>query len=149
MSALPVVPCGRGWNYIDKKVTVTEKDVALERHLVMSVAKGASTTLSTEFSKTLSSSVKLVVGKAVAPTSGELGISGSVTAKISVTKTFNGPPENSPHNSRSFYIQFYGNKGEWSATAVWEFNQANRPKVSGTWTKPTSWAEFSLDRTIK
>lgn len=143
-----IQPRGYGWDYRDVKVTTTGTNKTLSTHFLISVAKGSSTTLTTEFTKTISSSVKLTSGKATAPSSGELGIAASVTAKVSVSKTFNGPAESSEYNSRAFYVRFYGNTGTWSARAVWQLNPTNRPIVSGTWRKPTSWAEYSVDRII-
>ena len=137
-----------GWTYRDVKVTTTGTNQALSTHLVTSVAKGASDPLAVEFTKTISSSVNLTSGKATAPSSNDLGIAASVTAKVSVPQTLNGPSESSVCNSRQFYVRFYGDTGTWSARAIWDLNPANRPILSGTWSKPTSWAEYSVDRII-
>ncbi len=137
-----------GWTYQDVIVTTTGTSQALSTHFVTSVAKGASDPLATEFVKTVSSSVELTAGNATVPSSNDLGIAASVTATISVPQTLNGPPESSACNSRQFYVRFYGDTGTWSARAVWQLNPANRPIISGTWSIPTSWAEYSVDRII-
>lgn len=145
----PIVPYG--WNYVDKKVTTTNTDVKLSDYFVISVAKGSQLTLSTEFNKTVSSSISVTVSApgVSTPSATALGVSNSVTAKISVSKVFNGPPETSSANSREYRVRFYGDKGTWSCTAVWTVNPANRPTLSGTWQKPTRWAEYSVDKYIQ
>ena len=143
------IPLGSGnWDYENIRVNTTGTNQTLATYFVTSCAKGSSETLTTEFTRTISSSVKLTAGNAGKPTAAELGISASVTAKITVSRTFSGPPETSPYNSRQYYIRFTGDTGTWSAQTVWQTNPANRPKISGTWLKPTSWAEYSVDRLI-
>lgn len=136
-------------DFTDVKITTTENGATLGTYFLISVAKGATATLSTEFTKTISTSVKLSVGESTTPSSGDLGISSTVTAKVTTSKTFNGPSESSQYNSRAYYVRFYGDRGTWSATAVWSLNPTRRPKVSGTWSKPTHYAEYSVDSTIK
>ncbi|MDO4838633.1 MAG: hypothetical protein Q4B32_09610 [Clostridia bacterium] len=143
-----IYPQSYGWSYQDVEVAATGTDQALSTQFVTSVAKGASDPLSAEFTKTVSSSVELTAGNAPALTGNDLDIAVSVTAKIPAFTTLNGPAESSVCNSRQFYVRFYGDTGTWSARAVWQLNPTNRPIISGTWSKPTSWAEYSVDRII-
>ena len=136
-----------GWTYSDIVVKTGSTNVTLTDKFIISVAKGAKTTLSKEFSATVSASVNLSssggqnTGK---PSAGQLG----VTAKCSVTRQFSGPPESSTANSREYRARFIGDKGTWSATAILQVNPTARPKINGTWSSPTKWAEYSIDKKI-
>lgn len=136
-----------GWVFSDLKTTTTQTDVALNNYFVISVAKGATTTLSAEWKKTVKSSVSINSNAQgiPAPLAGKLEVSAEVTARYTVTRKFQGPPEESPYNSRQYRVRFYGDKGTWTGIAESQVNPANRPKVSGTWTKPTRYAEYSID----
>ena len=140
-----------GWTYSDIVVKTGSTNVTLADKFIISVAKGAKTTLSKEFSATVSASVNLSssggqnTGK---PSAGQLGVAASVTAKCSVTWQFSGPPESSTANSREYRARFIGDKGTWSATAILQVNPTARPKINGTWSSPTKWAEYSIDKKI-
>lgn len=140
-----------GWTYSDIVVKTESTNVTLADKFIISVAKGAKTTLSKEFSATVSASVNLSssggqnTGK---PSAGQLGVAASVTAKCSVTRQFSGPPESSTANSREYRARFIGDKGTWSATAILQVNPTARPKINGTWSSPTKWAEYSIDKKI-
>lgn len=139
------------WDYIQITTAITATDVSLSDDFVTSVAKGARMPLSPAFSKTRSSWVELTAGpgNSGVPTAAELGVFGSVTAKTNESDVFTGPPESSAANSRLYYVRFYGNTGTWSCTAVWTINPTARPKLSGTWEKPTCWVHYSIDETIQ
>lgn len=143
----------RGTNWVDITTTTTETNASLSTHFVISVARGASTTLSAKFSKTKSSSASLNFSNGVSgiipPTPLTLGRSRTVTAEISITRVFNGPSETSEYNSRSFYVRFYGDKGTWTGTAVNSINPAARIPCSGVWMMPTSYAEYSVDSVVE
>ena len=140
-----------GWTYSDIVVKTESTNVTLADKFIISVAKGAKTTLSKEFSAKVSASVHLsssggqTTGK---PSAGQLGVAASVTAKCSVTRQFSGPPESSTANSREYRARFIGDKGTWSATAILQVNPTARPKINGTWSSPTKWAEYSIDKKI-
>lgn len=72
----------------------------------------------------------------------------SLTVEISLSQTFNGPPEDSEYNSRSFYIAYYGDIGGWSCTATRSF-PASTVQMAGQFIEPTEYAEYSVDKTIK
>ena len=138
-----------GWTYSDIVVKTGSTNVTLADKFIISVAKGAKTTLSKEFSATVSASVNLSSsGGQNKPSAGQLGVAASVTAKCSVTRQFSGPPESSTANSREYRARFIGDKGTWSATAILQVNPTARPKINGTWSSPTKWAEYSIDKKI-
>lgn len=137
-----------GWNYGDIKISTTAHDVALGNYFIISVAKGATITLSKNWTKTVNTSVSLSSSNpdnVPIPTAGKLGIAASMTAEYSTSRRFSGPPESSVNNSREYRVKFYGDSGTWSAIAEWSINPAARIPISGTWKKPTSYAEYSVD----
>lgn len=140
-----------GWTYSDIVVKTGSTNVTLTDKFIISVAKGEKTTLSKEFSATVSASVNLSSSggqNTSKPSAGQLGVAASVTAKCSVTRQFSGPPESSTANSREYRARFIGDKGTWSATAILQVNPTARPKINGTWSSPTKWAEYSIDKKI-
>ena len=145
-------PLAYGWDYEDISVKTTATGVTLHDVFLHSVAKGEESKLSATWSKTFSASLAITAtedSSVSSPSSGTLGVSGSVTATYSTSVTFFGPPESSPYNSREYRVRFYGNRGTWSATAVRTVNPARRPRISGTWEKPLSYARYSIDKKIE
>lgn len=146
-----IMICGTDW--VNLSATTTQTNVALNTYFVISVARGASTTLTAEFNKTRSSSTSIDFTNGVSgiapPFPVKIGRSRTVTARILVTRVFSGPSESSEYNSRSFYVRFYGDMGTWSGTAVNTVNPAARVPCSGSWTMPTSYAEYSIDSLIE
>lgn len=121
---------------------------------IISVARGSETTLSTEYSTTVGVGVSGSVtsgtdSSAPMPTSGTLGLntSCSVTCKISTSRTFRGPSDDSEYNSRSFYVAYYGDIGGWSCTATRSI-PASTVQMSGRYVEPTEYAEYSVDNKI-
>lgn len=147
-----VQPAAYGWTYRDIVVTKTTSDALLGDYFIISVARGAEKTLSSTWTKTISSSLQVTSSSSSdspVPSTNTLGISASVTTSYTTTLLFRGPAESSPYNSRQYRVKFYGDKGTWSATAIWEVNIARRVQLTGTWIKPTYYLEYSIDQLVQ
>lgn len=146
-----VQPAAYGWSYSNVVVTKTTSDAVLGDYFIISVARGAEKTLSSTWTRTISSSLQVATSSTddfPVPSTNTLGISASITSSYTTTLLFHGPEESSPYNSRQYRVKFYGDKGTWSATAIWDFNIMRRSQLTGTWIKPTYYAEYSIDQLI-
>lgn len=111
-------------------------------YFVISAAKGQTTTLSSKFSKTLTTN--FAVGDD-AYAKAEIG--GSLTAEYSVTHEFVGPPESSRYNFREFRVQFYGKPVTWTQNKYNIFGKYVGTR-SGTAYVPTKYLLYSIDHTV-
>lgn len=110
---------------------------AAQSYFVISVAKGQTTTLATEFSQTLTA------GISGSPYSITAELEASVTASYSVTHQFSGPPESSPYNSREYRVRFYAQTYNYSQDHY--MSGLYMGTKTGTVKKPTRWAAYSID----
>ena len=108
-----------------------------QSYFVISVAKGQTTTLSKEFSKTLTAAVS------GSPYSITAELQASVTASYSVTYEFSEPPESSPFNSREYRVRFYAQTYNYSQDHY--MSGLYIGTRTGTVDKPTRWASYSID----
>ena len=128
----------RSYSNISK--TVTDTNVLLKRSFVISVARGQTVTLSEEWSDTVNVSVTGDL------TSAQLGLNASIKATYAVSNVFTGP--DAPYNSRDYYVRFYGRKGTWKAYFVYDINPARQEWVYGTFTEPTHYSSYSVDKQV-
>lgn len=133
-------PMPRATMFFLESKTVTESKALEGDYFIISVAKGSKKTLSKKFSKTLSASCSESVAKA------SLSLGSSITAEYSTTYEFSGPPENSTSNSREFRVKFYEDRGTF--TGILDFELMHSERVSGTWTSPHSYTEYSIDKKV-
>lgn len=108
-----------------------------QSYFVISVAKGQTTTLSKEFSQTLTAAVS------GSPYSITAELQASVTASYSVTHEFSGPPESSRYNSREYRVRFYAQTYNYSQDHYMSGMYIGTR--TGTVDKPTRWAAYSID----
>ena len=108
-----------------------------QSYFVISVARGQTTTLSTEFSQTLTA------GISGSPYSITAELQASVTASYSVTLEFSGPPESSRYNSREYRVRFYAQTYNYSQDHY--MSGMYMGTRTGTVDKPTRWAAYSID----
>ncbi len=150
-----VAPCGLTYyTYSNISTYCAQHHGCYRTDFLISVARGSTTTLYSEYSytsgTTVNGSVTVGTDKNVAlPTALALGLntSCSVSCKISTTRNFNGPSEASEYNSRSFYIAYYGNIGGWSCTATRTILPST-VQMSGQYIEPLDYVEYSIDRKI-
>ena len=125
------------WLDILSKST-TARNVVAADNFIISVAKGASTTLSREWSASLNAECSVAEGI------GALSLNSSITSTISVEQTFNGPPEESSNNSREYRMRFYEDQGTF--VGQWASDMgASGSSFNGTWSNPTKYAQYSVD----
>lgn len=130
------------WGYKYKTTKTAGSEWKAQNYFVISAAKGQTTTLSSKFSKTLTTSI--TAGNAFVK--GDIG--GSVTAEYSVSHQFVGPPESSSYNTREFRVQFYAKTVSFTQKKI---NSSNRVVAtrSGKAKAPTRYALYSIDRKIR
>lgn len=118
-------------------LTKVGSEWAAQSYFVISVAKGQTTTLSTEFSKTLTA------GISGSPYSITAELEASVTASYTVSHEFSGPPESSTYNSREYRVRFYAQTYNFSQDHY--MSGMYMGTRTGTVDKPTRWAAYSID----
>ncbi len=131
--------------YFNIVKNVTKSDILVKDSFVTSVAKGQSKTLSASWTESLSCSISGEIS------STKLGISKSISKTYTKTDRFDGPPENSPYNSREFRVKFYQDKGTYTADWI-DGNCATfctQGTESGSYTEPTYFYAYSVDRNIR
>ncbi len=144
-SELPVVD-RNGYMYylVRTEKTVTNANAVGKEEFKFSVAKGEETTLTEEFSASLSGNF---TGSPYE--SSQLGVSGTITGKYAKGTKYSGPPESSPYNSRQFWLRFYEERGNY--TQYKDYYNAEdsaylfTTSTSGTYKKATTWASYSID----
>ena len=118
---------------IEKKTTAT--NVLAKQEFIMSVAKGAT--------KQLSNKVSVSLSATPVDMKGYLSLGGTIVKEYDTTQTFEGPSENSPYNSRMYYVKFYEDRGTYYGRWATDMGAANTE--SGTWTSPKYYVEYSVD----
>ncbi len=131
-----------GYDYFDITKKTTQSRVLAKTELVISVAKGQTTSLSSSWSATLSASVtgELPINK--------LNLGASVTQSYTRSDTFVGPPEGSQYKTRKYYVGFYEARGTYSALRVSDINPANRVTITGNWSSPLDYVAYSTDSRV-
>lgn len=155
---IPETPSGpvarnAGLWYSYGKVSTTKTTSAEYVHkdeFKFSVAKGQKVTLKQEYKGSLKGSYTGI------PISvGNLGVNMEITGKYSKGTTYSGPPESSRYNSRKFNMKFYAVKGSYTQTQkVYQYFDAkllstSTTKKTGTYVKPTRYASYSVDSTVR
>lgn len=130
-------PTPFGAMFLPLTQTVTEEDVIADDHFIISVAKGAKKTLTKEFKASLSASCSLPIAKTA------LDLAGKIEVRHTTTEEFSGPPENSYYNSRSYYVEMHEERGTF--TGHIHYFSSDPAVVSGTWSSPTYYYEYSRD----
>lgn len=121
--------------------TTTSAEYKCQNFFVISVAKGQTTTLASEFSRTLS------VGVTAGDPFVKADIGSSVTAKYTTTHQFTGPAESSAYNSREFRVQFYAKSVSW-VQSQYSFTGELIETRSGTANVPTKYLLYSIDHIV-
>ncbi len=123
--------------------TQTQSGVLVSTNFVTSMAKGQSMSIGYEWSSTLSCTINGNIDAY------SLGITESMTRSYSASTSFSGPPESSPYNTRFYYVNFYENRGTYTATCYDPFPgwYINYP-VSGSYTEPAYYASYNVDATV-
>ncbi len=111
---------------------------------VTSVAKGETYQFSKSITFTNSASI---TGGA---TPFDIGITSSQSKTYQETWTFNGPPESSSYNSRSFYIDWYDNGGVYNRTCYLVNSNLRELQWSqmGVFYEPSKYVTYSRDSKI-
>ena len=118
------------------------EEYAAESIQYTSVAKGMEMTVAAE--TRLATAISAVLsGTPLA--SGQL--STSFTATTSISLTFSGPPESSPHNSRIFYVQITRVNKDW-VQQEYTYGGALCGTATGTSSVPVGYVLYSVDVTI-
>ncbi|MHA9739373.1 hypothetical protein [Robinsoniella peoriensis] len=155
MSEMPIGPVARnaGLWYSYGKVSTTKttsSEYECKNEFKFSVAKGQKVTLKQEYKGSLKGSYTGI------PISvGNLGVNIEITGKYSKGTTYSGPPESSRYNSRRFSMKFYAVKGSYTQTQkVYKYFDAkllstSTNKKTGTYEKPTRYASYSVDSSIR
>lgn len=115
----------------------------VQNFFVISVAKGMTEKLETEFTKTVTTGFGTGSNAPYVSSS----ISKSVTAKYDVTFNFSGPPESSEYNSREFRVQFYAHDIYWQQDKLSPSGGVVETR-SGTGAEPTKYLLYSLDHKL-
>lgn len=110
-------------------------------YFVTSVAKGQTKTLSSKFSRTLSTG--LTAGEAYV--TAEIGA--SITVEYDITIEFQGPPEESACNSREYRVQFYARTVKFDQYMYDMWGNLEGVK-SGTANVPTRYLEYNIDHMV-
>ena len=137
----PAAPAGRG-KYAS--FTTIQSDVYLHSDFVLSLARGQSGTPGEE----LTFSHDAEIAGDFAPSASKLGLRSSADAILPADFTLSGPAEDSPCNSRSYYIQWRGRIGCWRDYFVYDANPARQGWVSGRFVEPARWIFYSIDERV-
>lgn len=111
-----------------------------QNYFLISVAKGQTTTLEENYSKTLGTEI---IGSYYSLT-GELNA--RVTASYTTTYEFKGPPESSYYNSREYRVRFYAQT--YNFTQHHYMSGMYIGTKTGTIKKPTRWLSYSIDHKL-
>lgn len=127
-------------------ITITSKTITASNYIdkdvfVVSVAKGATISLTEKWSASLAAEATHSDAKE------GLKLNGTITKEYSKTQTFSGPPESSQYNSREFRVRFYADKGTYEG--YYETDMGRGPSVSGSFKNPLRYAEYTIDRLIQ
>lgn len=117
------------------------KNVVMKNRFLLSVGRGQTTTLTKEFSSGIST--KIIAGTAFA--AGEIG--GSITARISTSHKFTGPPEGGKNNSRDYWIRYNGIHYSFTQK-LYDENNSLLSTRSGEAHVPVSYSIYSIDKKI-
>lgn len=129
------------WGYSYETTKSLGPEWKAQDYFVISAAKGQTTVLSSEFSKTITT------GTTVGDPFVKADIGGSVTAKYSVSHQFVGPPENSTYNSREFRVQFYAKTASWTQKKINSSGTVVETRT-GKADIPTKYLLYSIDRRV-
>ena len=110
-----------------------------KEHLIISVAKGQTTTLSS--SKTITSELS-VSGSYY--DYGKLDLTKSKSYTVSKSDTFTGPAESSVYNTRLYYAREYVNKGSYKQYQCFN-NFCSDVAKTGTFKEPAKIISYSRD----
>ena len=121
--------------------TATGAEYKCQDYFVISAARGQTTTLSSEFSKTIT--VNITAGDPFV----KADIGASVTAKYAITHQFAGPPEGSQYNSREYRVQFYAKPVSWVQTK-YSSSGAWLGECAGHAIVPTKYLLYSIDHKV-
>lgn len=131
--------------YLFDRVETTRsfgEEYAIQDFFVISAAKGQTTTLSTTFSRTVSSNFSVGDDPYI-----KAEIGGSVTVEYDVSHEFKGPPEGSKYNSREYRVQFYARRVDW-VQRKYNLSDELVGTRSGTAYVPTRYLQYSIDHSI-
>lgn len=137
--AAPAISPRLWWFVLTEKKT-TQYDALAKDSFVISVARGATKTLSKTWTGSLSPSCSYKNAEA------SLSLNATITRTYSKSETFNGPSEDSSYNSREFRVKFYEDRGTFKGEYVSDVGDS-QPK-SGTWKSPTKFLEYSVDLNV-
>lgn len=118
--------------------TYSSKNVYAKDHFITSAAKGHTKTLTSSITKTSTLSISGSYYDYA-----KLNLDKSKTYTASTTDTFQGPPESSQYNSRSFYAREYVNKGSYKQYQC--FNNFCSGAKSGTFNEPAKFVLYAKD----
>ncbi len=127
------------WFDLTEKNT-TQQDVMAKDSFVISVARGATKTLSKTWTGSLSPSCSYKNAQS------SLSLNGTITRTYSKSETFDGPSEGSSYNTREFRVKFYEDRGTFKGQYVSDAGDSQ--KKSGTWKSPTRFLEYSVDHRV-
>lgn len=131
----------RGYGVRTETTRTYIKDVVMSDVFLLSAAKGQTTALTEEYNGTVST--KIIAGTAYVV--GEIG--GSISAHISTTRRFTGPPEGSPYNTRAYRIRYDGKQYSFTQK-MYDENDFLLGTRSGEARVPVSYSIYSIDRKI-
>lgn len=129
--------------------TITNSNYLAKDEFKFSVAKGEEVTLSVTYTGELK-------GKISGTTYNKSAIGAEITIKDEYKKgtKYVGSPETSTYNTREFRMKFYEEVGNYKQAAdkntYWSGKLESTEKVSssGTYTKPTKFASYSIDKKL-
>lgn len=124
-------------------------DALAKDEFKFSVAKGETVTLSTKYTGSLTGSFSGTVYNAA-----DLGVNFTISCTYEKGTQYSGPSEDSIYNSREFRMKFYHNAGSYTqsrlATTYYYMNpmSSETQTVTGTFTEPTKYLSYSIDKKI-
>lgn len=131
----------RGYGVRTETTKTYIKDVVMSDVFLLSAAKGQTTALTEEYKETVST--KMIAGTAYVV--GEIG--GSISAHISTSQQFTGPPEGDRNNTREYRIRY--NYKQCSFTQkMCDENDFLLGTRSGEARVPVRYSIYSIDRKI-
>ena len=134
------------YNY-STSITYTGTEKALSNdYFIISVAKGATKKLTSNFSQTVTTKIDVGTGKD-SPFQLSGGLESKATYSQTKERTFSGPPEGGKANSREYRVKFYGRTFNWTQTRT-TILTGTRVTNKGTGLQPTKALEYSIDHSI-
>lgn len=122
--------------------TTTQYNVMTKNEFIISVAKGQTIQLSSTTTFSLEANVS---GKASVA---DLGLKSSISQTFTTSMTWTGPEANSTANSREYRIKFYENQGTYTAVRQFGPTGMGFEEISGTWSEPVKYLQYSIDHRV-